>query len=86
MSENTKEKYSFFVEIDGGVTQTIEVTTGVYRLAAIAALAILGCETKKELNVVKIWTRNSPSLGEPYYFTWSAGEIGQLTGADPRKW
>lgn len=25
MSENIKEKSSFFVEIDGGVTQTIEV-------------------------------------------------------------
>lgn len=86
MSENLVEKNHFFVQIDGGTTHTIEVATGVYQLAAIAALAIIGCETKNVMNVVKIWTKNSSSQGEPYFFTWSSGEIGQLTGTDPRKW
>lgn len=86
MSESIGKKNIFFVEIDAGQKQTIEVATGVYQLAAIASLAILGCDHAKTENIVKIWSQDNVSSNEPFFFIWSAGAIGQLSGSDPRKW
>lgn len=83
----TTESCTFNVEINRGLTQAITVKTGVYRLAALAALALVEHEPRDDFDIVKIWAPHLPSHG-PYFFTWDseAGAVSQLTGADPRKW
>jgi hypothetical protein len=77
----------FLVEINGGPTQPLEVKTGLYELAAMAALATLDYDKRDDFDVVKIWSPNLlPEYG-PYFYTYgNAGGIGELVGNDSRKW
>lgn len=82
-----RKAVKFYIEINGGPTQTLEVKTGLYELAAMAALALLDYDSRDGFDVVKIWDPNLlPDYG-PYFYTYgNPGGIGQLVGNDARKW
>ena len=85
MDQETKTSM-FHVEINRGPTQIIETRTGLYELAAMAALATLNFKPSEGLDIVKIWVPDLlPDYG-PYFYTWSHRGIGQLVGDDGRKW
>lgn len=73
MSKQTQ----FQVRINGGPEQTFHARTGVYTLAALAALAMLEYERHPEYDVVKIWV---PSLVEagygPYFVAFDGHKVG----------
>ena len=85
MDQETKTSM-FHVEINRGPTQIIETRTGLYELAAMAALATLNFKPSEGLDIVKIWVPDLlPDYG-PYFYTWSHRGISQLVGDDGRKW
>jgi hypothetical protein len=74
-----KKKPVFHVEINRGPTQTIKTRTGLYILAAGAALAQLEYEPVEEgPDVVKIWVPEIlPDYG-PYFYAYDEGRIFHL--------
>jgi hypothetical protein len=72
----TKKLSKFSVEINKGPTQTIETRTGLYYLAAAAALAQLEYyATEEGADIVKIWVPDLlPDYG-PYFYAWDGHKI-----------
>lgn len=68
----------FHVEINNGPTQTIEVRTGKYNLAAMAALALLDYDDERDFDVVKIWVQDLLPHYGPYYYGWDGHQIGNV--------
>lgn len=78
-------KNQFCVQINGGPEQILEVRTGVYKLAALASLAILEYESHDDYDVVKIWVPRLVAVGYgPYFVAWDGSTAGLPT--DDRKW
>lgn len=70
----------FSVQINGGPVQTLTTKTGVYELAAVAALALLDYEPQKT-QFIKIWADELIDEWGPYVFAYSGGQISYLTDA-----
>lgn len=64
----------FFVEINRGPTQVLTTKTGLYELAAAAALAMLDYQPTNDIEVVKIWNPELlPDYG-PYFYYWKMSQ------------
>lgn len=74
-----KKLIKFSVQINRGPTQTIETRSGLYVLAAGAALAMLEYEPLEEgADIVKIWVPDLlPDYG-PMFFAFHEGRIFHL--------
>ena len=76
---------TFHVQINGGPEQTLVVKTGVYALAAFAALALLDYEPATDYDVVKIWIPHLTAGGYgPYFIAWDGHT--RLVPPDQRRW
>lgn len=85
MSAESNKKHTFHIEINAGETQTIEVATSEYGLAAITSLGILDYERKDDYQVVKIWVPDLVEAGYgPYFYAWDGFNQGQPEPS--RKW
>jgi hypothetical protein len=69
---------TFCVQINEGPEQVIEVRTGLYHLAALAALALTEYpEAQQEHDIIKIWVPELlPGFG-PYFYAWDGEKLGQ---------
>lgn len=68
---------TFKVEINNGPTQEISVRTGIYKLAAMASLAMLEYDDERDFDVVKIWCDDLVPEYGPYFYAWDGHQIGR---------
>lgn len=82
-------KTVFHVEINRGPEQTIKCRTGVYQLAAMAALAQLKYKRDEKCDIVKIWLpdliarvpdpdMHVQSYG-PYFYGYDGHNVGYIS-------
>lgn len=73
---NDETSSTFKVQINGGPVQEITTKTGIYVLAAMAALAMLDYDENEDYDVVKIWVEHLlPDYG-PYFYAYDGHQIG----------
>ncbi len=69
------KKSTFHVKINGGPEQVIKTRTGIYQLAAAAALAMLDYEESEEDDEIEIWAPSvMPEYG-PYFYIWNGHQM-----------
>lgn len=74
------EMQTFHVSINRGPEQVIQVRTGQYNLAAMAALAMLEYEEEdEETDIVKIWVPELMPQYGPYFYYYDGHKMGTLT-------
>ena len=66
---------TFHVKINDGPEQVIRTRTGVYQLAALAALSMLEYDEADDGDIVEIWCPNLVPEYGPYFYGYDGHQI-----------